>query len=188
MLFRIKEYFRFLIKSTNQHGVHSPFVYSLVTKCFYNRKKKTSYSLIKSIYKQQNKPSLSYKHLTLLDRLLSYLRYKNVLLLENTPHLIQQIISLNNQVTVSRKIDKSNYDLIYLDVSQCVPIQLDTLFSKTHNDSLLLCNKIHQTKENVTIWNMIKKHPSVTVTIDTYRLGFVFIRQEQVKEHFVIRL
>jgi predicted O-methyltransferase YrrM len=40
----IIEYLRFLTKSSNQHGVHSPFVYRLVTKCFY---KKTDSSLWK---------------------------------------------------------------------------------------------------------------------------------------------
>lgn len=35
MFYQFKSYFRFLIKSTNHHGVHSPFVYHLVTNCFY---------------------------------------------------------------------------------------------------------------------------------------------------------
>jgi len=38
MWFKIKSYILFLLKSTNQHGVHSPFVYDLVTKCFYRKK------------------------------------------------------------------------------------------------------------------------------------------------------
>ncbi len=37
MLFQLKSYLKFLIKSTNQHGVHSPFVFNLVTKCFYTK-------------------------------------------------------------------------------------------------------------------------------------------------------
>jgi len=41
MLYQIKSYFKFLFKSTNQHGVHSPFVFQLITKCFYD---KTNYS------------------------------------------------------------------------------------------------------------------------------------------------
>jgi len=52
MLYQIKSYIKFLIKSTNQHGVHSPFVYQLVTQCFYD---KTNYKAYKKIdlYKKQ---------------------------------------------------------------------------------------------------------------------------------------
>ena len=188
MLFRIKEYFRFLIKSTNQHGVHSPFVYALVTKCFYDRKKKRYYPKIKSIYRQQDKPTLSYKNITLIDRLLVYLNYKDALLLKNTPNLIQQIISFNDQVFVSDTFDKNYYDLIYLDDSDYTQNLLDKLLSKTHNDTLLLCSNIHRTKRNAVVWYKIQKHTKITVTIDTYELGFVFFRKEQAKEHFVIRL
>ncbi|MCF6181051.1 class I SAM-dependent methyltransferase [Lutibacter sp.] len=34
MWFKIKRYILFLFKSTNKHGVHSPFVFNLITKCF----------------------------------------------------------------------------------------------------------------------------------------------------------
>jgi len=37
-------------------------------------------------------------------------------------------------------------------------------------------------------WEAIKKHPKVTVTIDTFSFGIVFFRQEQAKEHFKIRV
>jgi len=33
----ITSYFKFLIHSTNQHGVHSPFVYNFITKCLYKK-------------------------------------------------------------------------------------------------------------------------------------------------------
>ncbi|MCK4562530.1 MAG: class I SAM-dependent methyltransferase [Flavobacteriaceae bacterium] len=36
MLNKIQTYLKFLFKSTNQHGVHSPFVYDFITKCLYN--------------------------------------------------------------------------------------------------------------------------------------------------------
>ena len=47
MLHIIKSYLRFLYQSKNEHGVHSPFVFSLVTKCFYDKKKYLEYSLLK---------------------------------------------------------------------------------------------------------------------------------------------
>ena len=44
----IKSYLKFLYNSKNQHGVHSPFVYNLVTKCFYDTTKHPEYSTLKA--------------------------------------------------------------------------------------------------------------------------------------------
>ena len=43
---RIQSYIKFLFKSQNQHGLHSPFVYDLVTNCFYDKKKYKEYKLL----------------------------------------------------------------------------------------------------------------------------------------------
>lgn len=47
-MYQIKSYIKFLTKATNQHGVHSPFVYNFVTKCLYDKTKYTEYSTLKS--------------------------------------------------------------------------------------------------------------------------------------------
>lgn len=51
MLFQIKSYLKFLWQSKNEHGVHSPFVFSLLTKCFYDKKSKPEYSILKNYRK-----------------------------------------------------------------------------------------------------------------------------------------
>lgn len=47
MIHQIKSYLKFLFRSTNKHGVHSPFVYSLITLCFNDKKKYPEYSLFR---------------------------------------------------------------------------------------------------------------------------------------------
>lgn len=58
MLFQIKSYLNFLWHSTNEHGVHSPFVFNLLTKCFYDKKPKPEYQILtnyrKSLLENKN--------------------------------------------------------------------------------------------------------------------------------------
>ena len=52
MWFQLKSYIKFLLSSRNQHGVHSPFVYQLVTKCFYDKENKKAYRQIADYRKE----------------------------------------------------------------------------------------------------------------------------------------
>ena len=51
MFFQIKSYLTFLWHSKNEHAVHSPFVFSLLTKCFYDKKPKPEYAILKKYRK-----------------------------------------------------------------------------------------------------------------------------------------
>ena len=49
MWYRIKSRLNFLLKSSNQHGIHSPFVYDLITKCFYDKTPFSAYHNLKAL-------------------------------------------------------------------------------------------------------------------------------------------
>lgn len=51
-MYQLKAYIKFLTKSSNQHGVHSPFVYNFVTKCLYNKTKFEAYTKLKQYKKE----------------------------------------------------------------------------------------------------------------------------------------
>lgn len=52
MLYQLKSYIKFWLQSTNQHGVHSPFVYDLVTKCLYDSTKYPEYVFLNDFRKK----------------------------------------------------------------------------------------------------------------------------------------
>jgi predicted O-methyltransferase YrrM len=60
MLFQIKSYLKFLWNSKNEHAVHSPFVFNLLTKCFYDKKTKPEYAILSAYRKSflQNKNTI----------------------------------------------------------------------------------------------------------------------------------
>ncbi len=64
MWHQIKSYLNFLLKSKNQHGVHSPFVYDLVTQCFYDSKKHSEYKILKAY---RNKVIENHKTIEITD-------------------------------------------------------------------------------------------------------------------------
>jgi hypothetical protein len=64
----------------------------------------------------------------------------------------------------------------------------EQLIQKTNDDSLLIFDDIHWSEEMEMAWEEIKKDDRVTLTIDLFFIGLVFVRKAQKgKEHFIIR-
>jgi predicted O-methyltransferase YrrM len=49
---QVFDYIKFRLKSVNAHGLHSPFMYHLATRCFYDKKKYSEYKKLKSYHHQ----------------------------------------------------------------------------------------------------------------------------------------
>jgi len=58
---------------------------------------------------------------------------------------------------------------------------------RAHSGTIFIFDDIRWSNEMQHAWEKIKKHPSVTVTVDLFFMGIVFFRTEQEKEHFIIR-
>lgn len=61
------------------------------------------------------------------------------------------------------------------------------VFDKCHEDSVIIIDDIHWSHEMEEAWRAIKKHPSVTITIDLFHMGLVFFKKDQAREHFILR-
>lgn len=59
---------------------------------------------------------------------------------------------------------------------------------KFHYNSMIFINSIHQTPKKQELWRKLVELPMITVSIDMFHCGVLFIRKEQVKEHFTIRI
>lgn len=256
-----KSYLKFLYNSKNQHGVHSPFVFNLVTKCFYDRTNYQEYKVLK-LYRnlllenQSNSDvtefgagsktfrsnikllkliaktaGISSKRAKLLFRLVQYFKPNTVLEIGTSLGLGTAALFLGNEkakITTLEgctktlayakklfrisnfKLPKVNFintefsaylktinqnsatiDLIYFDGNHSQKATLnyfEHLLPTTTNNSVWIFDDIHSNSEMENAWKIIKNHPKVSLTIDTFAWGLVFFRSEQEKQHFVIRV
>lgn len=58
---------------------------------------------------------------------------------------------------------------------------------KCHSGSILLFDDIYWSKGMAEAWANIKAHERVTVSLDLFQVGIVFLREGQTKQDFVIR-
>lgn len=180
-------YLKFWWHSKNEHGVHSPFVFNLITTCFYDR---SNYST----YKQFSKNDSNSKFLI---RLSAYFKYDNCFVSETIQTRFKQALNLEHQAvsfktTEDLKILNSKLSktpcLIYLDLNTIEVKSIADILQIIHKDSLILVSSIRETKSKFKRWNQLKSRSEVSVSIDTFYWGLLFFRTEQPKEHFTIRL
>ncbi|HEY6506182.1 MAG TPA: class I SAM-dependent methyltransferase [Chitinophagaceae bacterium] len=109
------------------------------------------------------------------------LNLDNVSLAEgNFDHTLSSV--LNGQQSV---------DLCYIDGNhrrEPTERYFQQLLPKINNDSILIFDDIHWSKEMEQAWETIKQHQAVKCSIDLFFIGIVLFRQEfKEKQHFIIR-
>lgn len=118
----------------------------------------------------------------------SSVKSKNSTSVEENFDKEQLSIELKNQFP-SLQFENGPFDILYTYPPESEELMSAASFEKRfHNDSLLLVDDIHKNNTHLSIWEKLKNHPRVTVTVDLYYCGAVFFRQEQAREHFKIRI
>lgn len=155
---------QFILTSTNQHGVHSPFVFDFVTKGLYQKSLKSvpinNFTASLKLPKKEEK---------ILAKIFNYFNIASV-----TPNPKELENSLGN-----------SYKILY--VNDIEHFELIKTFSYS-SKNIVIIHKIHTQKSNLLKWKDLCKNTNATVTIDLFYFGLIFFRETQAKEHFKIRV
>ncbi|NDA62084.1 MAG: class I SAM-dependent methyltransferase [Chitinophagia bacterium] len=103
-----------------------------------------------------------------------------------------QLVLGNFDDTLSEVLKKNpSFDFVFIDGNHRQEPTLryfEQILPNLHANSMVVLDDIHWSSEMEMAWNTIREHPSVTLTLDLFFIGIVFLRKEQQqKEHFVIR-
>ena len=167
----MRNYLLFCLKATNQHGVHSPFIFSFVTRCLYNK------HLVTPADFPQTTP-LTTKQYILLLKSIRYFQPKRVF--TDDPLLQEAMTAFANLNTT---LQQNSYDYLFINGNYA---SYEPFLGNMHNDSVLVINGLQQS-DRYALWQQLTQNPQVTAFVDVYTQGFVFIRKEQLHQGFMIR-
>ncbi len=164
---RFWSYLKFLFRSTNQHGVHSPFVFAYLTRCLYKRE-----------------PGPRERSQKIVLKSIAYFNFRSLYLSGDQ----QDLPALLKEQYPNLTYGDPPYDLVVISREMLARVDFNSLLSRCHNDSMILVQDLHKGREEQSIWELLCKDPRITVSIDYYFGGLLFLRREQVKQHFRIRI
>jgi hypothetical protein len=81
-------------------------------------------------------------------------------------------------------------DFILIDLRDPTDWQpaFDKFRFRLKQDSIVLLNSIHHSKQHTNAWEQISEMTEVKLSLDIYRLGLLFFRDEiKEKQHFVLK-
>lgn len=258
----ITYYLKYLFKSHNRHGLHSPFIYNLSEKVLNKRVNTSEIAIVKQYrnYLKHEKFELTVDDLgsgshvmngnrrrikdiyatsstnrrmgEILHQIIQSYQCKNILEMGTSLGVgtayIQNALKLEEkgQITTiegSKELHdftrsqfdhffpnhKINFvrggfdtvlpklletlppiDLAFVDGNHTYAATLhyfNLLTTNIHNESIIIFDDIHWSNEMKQAWQEIKQHPSVRCSIDLFRWGILFFREEMRKEDFTIR-
>jgi hypothetical protein len=170
--FTLFNYLKYYFTASNGkgHGVHSPFVYNFIRSVLNNKG-----------FRQE--ANYSNKYRALVIRMAAYYMPANVMGLDvkssDKAKVVEEIENTDSIGLLYVKQNKNAEDLISY---------FNAALKKLNTQSILIFDGIHDSKEMEASWETIKMHKEVKLTIDLFKLGIVFFRQEQLeKENFIIR-
>lgn len=165
MLFPFVSRLIFLLTSTNQHGVHSPFVFNYITQCLY---KKTAIKV--------KKPE------SVLLKSIPYFNVRNIYINPIDP--VKDLIQEHRPEVI---FSDPPYDLVFMDVVEWLEYN-EQGRDVIHNDTIIIVYGMYQNRAKLNLWQALFKMPDYNVSIDLYYCGVLCLRKEQRKEHFKIRI
>ena len=140
-------------------------------------------SLINEVDPSVTGVSISVKEITSVD--------ENTYLPQlETTKVINHTKKINSHFLKSLDLKENSIDIIIVNdnLKSIMDIEaMDYLIQLLSAKGLLIVNRLDDFWEQRDSWDVLIRHPRVTANIDLFKMGMIFVRQEQQKETFTLR-
>lgn len=182
---RVKHVIRFRHK--RGYGVHSPFMFTLITRVIRDRKKRYVYP--EGAEKKQGITRGERKLYRLVFRLAVYLNVRNILIFAKHPEgilaYLSEIIGTDVKVNVTDYQEKT--DIIYIAAHSSVePNRKAFVKNETNQRKCVVIEGIHLKNGNHDLWRTLRKESTVSIDMMWYGILFFDDKLQQGKYNLII--
>jgi hypothetical protein len=161
------QYLKFWFKASNQHGIHSPFIYRFVTKGLY----------IKHKYCRS-------KSLNIFFKCINYFKPNNIGFEEGNELLRNKVKYEFPSLSFKEPFDIKYYGPLVTE-SQILAM---ANYVKQQPKGIIYIGDIRKNRTSEELWNKLVVTDFVMVSVDMYFGGLLFFHKTQAREHFKIRI
>lgn len=182
----VYEFIKYKWKAKGRHGIHSPFIYSLVENGIQCEDFNTNFQC-------QNSKNLHFEQFVF--KLLRYFNAQNIFIDENEEFtqwktFFQKNFSSLNILVNLEELTKSSknpsFDLIFISNSNQLQENILKLIAYSKNDTVFLIEGIRSNSQSFEAWKKLCETDAFHVSIDFFQSGVLIARSEQEKEHFTL--
>ena len=196
VLLKYLQYY-WVASNSKGHGIHSPFVFKFIQDILNGKSPLTAIEnntpAVKQILDQIEaavSAPLTPKNKIVIARLLQWLNPIKILVTgDKRPFDADSAINKNAKIGSTQSVESIDFAFIGEGQDGARILQsVNRVMDKMHSNSWVILHGIHADSNMETVWNTLKEHSNIRLSIDLFTIGILFCRKEQKEqEHFIIR-
>jgi hypothetical protein len=196
VLLKYLQYY-WVASNSKGHGIHSPFVFKFIQEILNGKSPLTAIEnntpAVKQILDQIEaavSAPLTPKNKIVIARLLKWLNPIITLVTGDKKQFdADSAINTNAKIGSTQSVESIDFAFIGEGQDGATILQsVNRVMDKMHSNSWVILHGIHADSNMETVWNTLKEHSNIRLSIDLFTIGILFSRKEQKEqEHFIIR-
>ena len=196
VLLKYLQYY-WVASNSKGHGIHSPFVFKFIQEILNGKSPliaiENNTPAVNEILQEIEAASSSKLHPKIKLVIARLLQSNHPVSFSVTgdmkPFDADSAINTNAKIGSTQSVESIDFAFIGKGQNKETMLQsASRLFDKMHSNSWVILHGIHADSNMETVWNTLKEHSNIRLSIDLFTIGILFCRKEQKEqEHFIIR-
>ena len=196
VLLKYLQYY-WVASNSKGHGIHSPFVFKFIQEILNGKSPLTAIEnntpAVNEILQEIEAANSSKLHPKIKLVIARLLQSNHPVSFSVTgdmkPFDADSAVNTNAKIGLTESVESIDFAFIGEGQDGATILQsVNSVMDKMHSNSWVILHGIHADSNMETVWNTLKKHSNIRLSIDLFTIGILFCRKEQKEqEHFIIR-